>query len=103
MEPISTTYRKNNYEFKQVNRTGDVAIYEQREPSNNRLLGYEVFIIQHQKESILPNGLKVQAKEVTPSASSWGNLGYTVANLEQAYVKRDVLLEKVKRINDRVV
>lgn len=98
MTPLPEQYRKNSYDFKLVERNGDVAIYEQREPLDNRFLCYEVFIVQKQKASVLPNGMQIHEKEVSPSASQWGTLGYSCWTLDAAKEKAVILSEKISRI-----
>lgn len=96
MEPLPLAYSKNSYNFVQVFREDDIAIYEQIEPENNRLIGYEVFRVKKQKESTMPNGLVIKAKETPPSASEWGQYGFTVYTLDQAMAKVEVLKSKKK-------
>ena len=102
MKPLPTQYSKNSYNFKLVNRTDDVCIYEQREPSNNRLLGYEVFEVVKQQAGTLPNGKMVEEKEVTPSNSEWGRSGFTVRTIQDAEKKQvDLLAAIQKRVEKR--
>lgn len=52
MIPLSTTYRKNGYEFRQVDRTKNVAIYSQHDTENGRLVAYEVFIVKQRPRAL---------------------------------------------------
>jgi hypothetical protein len=98
MERLPDAYRKNSYDFRLVERVGDVAIYEQREPSNGRLLCYEVFIIQAQKAALMPSGRTSVVKEVPPSSTTWGELGFSCWTLEAAKVRMAELQQKLERI-----
>lgn len=95
MEQLALTYSKNGYNFKQIERVKNVAIYEQTEPSNGRFLGYEVFVIRHQKEGVFFSGNKVEEKELTPGNEQWGYLGYTIYSLEKAKEKMAELLKRL--------
>lgn len=99
MKPLPETYRKNSYDFKLVSRIDDVAIYEQREPENNRLLGYEVFLVHKQTGEAF--GKKLEEKEVTPGNSEWGYNGFTVHTLEAAKQKQSELLARVKKMLEK--
>lgn len=97
MIPISTTYRKNGYNFSQVSRTGDVAVYAQVDPDSGKAVAYEVFIVQKRKEFTIA-GNTIPAKEGCPSNEQWGAEGYTVHTIPQATVKEAILQ---KRVDDR--
>jgi len=93
MIPLPEKYRKNSYEFSLVERTGDVAIYEQREPLNNRVIGYEVFEVQKQEEGEA-FGRPVVAKELTPGNEQWGYLGFTCVSLGAAKGKAQMMIHR---------
>lgn len=94
MEKLPLEYTKNSYNFKQVRREGDVCMYEQYEPSNNRLIGYEVFVVLTQEEGREFRGSALVAKELTPGKESWGYLGFSPFTLEAANKRFDELLQR---------
>lgn len=95
MKVLATTYTKNSYSFTQVSREGNIAIYEQREPLNDRLLGYEVFIVQQNPERQIA-GVKIPTSESTPGNEQWGTKGFTTHTLQQAKDKIPYLQDRIK-------
>ncbi|MDW7691471.1 hypothetical protein R9C00_18010 [Flammeovirgaceae bacterium SG7u.111] len=83
---VGQKFEKNCYAYKVVNRVMDIAILEQR--YGGKLIAYEVVKIQNQKPRVLPSGIVSIEKEVLPSTSSWGKLGWTVGSWERAKEKQ---------------
>lgn len=97
MRPIETTYIKNGYKFVQIKREGLIAIYEQRDEETDKLIAYEVFEIQEMKEGYAGPGRYFQpAREVVPSATTWGMKGFTCSDMESAEKRFQELKEKVE-------
>lgn len=83
--------------FTQIKREGGVAIYERSWP-NGTVKSYEVFIIKTvEKGTPLPNGKKVEETyESYPGAASFGRTASDCKSLDQAEVRFEEYLEKVK-------
>ena len=84
MQPIATDFTEGNYRFTQVERRGDFAIYQQQHRQAPGVIRYEVVKIRVQPEHTWPDGRTSPEREVYPSSSSWGTLGYTVYRIEEA-------------------
>lgn len=95
MLPLASNYTKNSYNFALVNRTKDVAIYSQALPETGKIIGYEVFEVL-KKPAFSLNGYDYPAQEQTPSNNQWGQLGFTVSDLEAATIKQGFLLNKIE-------
>jgi hypothetical protein len=94
MKPLPKTYFKNGYQFNQVDRTGDVAIYSQS--LDSKIIAYEVFKVQKLKERHI-NGGKIEAREACPSNEQWGTRGWTYWNLDDAMAKAAILQPESKK------
>lgn len=90
MKKLQLQYKKNGYNHRQVYRQDDIAIYELISPETGRILGYEVFEVQHHSERII-NGRMIETSEGSPSNEQWGGKGFTVWQFSAA-------MEKAKRL-----
>lgn len=106
MIPLSTTYRRNSYDFELVDREGDVAIYAQIDPDSKRQVAFEVFEVMKFPEREM-FGATVSAREATPSNEQWGSHGFTVWTLDAAKSKQSELQTRITERNkakeDRVI
>lgn len=84
MQPIETAFEDRKYRFTQVERHGDIAIYEQQHKENPRVIRYEVIRIRVQKEKTWPDGSVTPEREAYPGSSAWGRDGFTCFTLEEA-------------------
>ena len=80
--PLPTTFRKSGFDFKQVRRDGDIAIFEKRHPEVSNP-SWEVVVVQHNKAREMA-GVAIPAKESMPWSEAWGKLGWTDFTLEAA-------------------
>ena len=85
--PLPTRFRHNGFDYRQITREGDAAIYEQRwtgcvEPS----IAYEVIRIRR-RDGFQIGGRFVEPAEVYPKSESWGVDGFTFTNKEAAFAK----------------
>ncbi len=89
MKPLPATYSANGWNYKLVQRTGDVAIYSQSMhpdlPAGGKAAAYEVFVVQKRKAREM-FGCDVEASEAVPSPSQWGAKAWTCHTLERAKV-----------------
>jgi hypothetical protein len=77
MRIVPTEFEHGPYHFRQLERQGDVAIYEQQHKENPKVIRYEVVRIKMQAERVLPSGKTMPEGEAYPSSSAWGRDGFT--------------------------
>ena len=86
-KPLRTEFRRNGFDYRQIAREGDVAIYSQAWTGcANPSVCYEVIRIRRH------DGLNIFGKyypptELYPSSESWGNLGWTFCDKDAAFAK----------------
>ena len=86
-KPLATQFRHDGFEYRQIAREGDAAIYEQRwggcaDPS----VCYEVIRIRR-REGFQINGRFVEPAEVYPNSEAWGVDGFTLTDKDAAFAK----------------
>jgi hypothetical protein len=86
-KPLPTRFRRDGFNYLQIAREGDAAIYEQTwtgcsEPS----VCYEVIRVRR-RDGFQIGGRFVQAAEVYPSSGAWGFDGFTLADKDAAFAK----------------
>jgi hypothetical protein len=84
---LPTRFRRDGFEYRQIAREGNAAIYEQTwsgcsEPS----VCYEVIRIRR-RDGFQIGGRFVQPAEVYPSSGAWGFDGFTLADKDAAFAK----------------
>ena len=84
MQPIDTAFDEGRFRYTQLERRGDIAIYEQQHKENPAIIRYEVVRIRVSPPTTWPNGNVSPEREVYPGASVWGRLGFTCFTLEEA-------------------
>jgi hypothetical protein len=80
-------FRRDGFQYRQIAREGDAAIYEQAwlgcaEPSRS----YEVIRIRR-REGFQIGGRFVEPAEVYPKSEAWGVDGFTLTDREKAFAK----------------
>ena len=92
MKILPTTFRSDGFDFEQLAREGDIAIFvKQKLPL--RFKSYEVVIIQKRDAYTWPNGQTTPAHEAMPSSRDWGKYGWTYQTLEDAELRFKSLAE----------
>jgi len=91
MQPIETAFEDRTFHYVQLERQGDIAIYEQRHKAGGAQR-YEVVRIGIQKEHTGPTGVITPEKEAYPPASQWGKTGLTCFTFAEAQAKLADLL-----------
>jgi len=95
MKKLEKNFKKWNFDFTQLERKGKYAIYEKflidppepmREDGKTASVGFEVIVIQKQKE-YERFGQTFPAKELYPSSETWGTYGFTFCTVKEAYEK----------------
>jgi len=82
MKQLEKNFTKYGYEFNQVARTANAAIYSQSD--NGKIIAYETIEILHKSEAVV-FGNTLPDREAYPSSEAWGSKGWTMPNLESAY------------------
>jgi hypothetical protein len=86
-EPLPTRFRRDGFEYRQIVREGDAAIYEQTwsgcsEPS----VCWEVIRIRR-REGFQIGARFVEPAEVYPKSEAWGVDGFTFTDKDTAFAK----------------
>ena len=86
-KPLPTRFRRDGFNYRQIAREGNAAIYQQRwtgcaEPS----VCYEVIRVRH-REGFQIGGRFVEPAEVYPNSEAWGTDGFTVGDKDAAFAK----------------
>jgi hypothetical protein len=86
-KPLPKEFRRVGFNYRQIARQGDAAIYEQTwlgcpEPSRS----YEVIRIRR-REGFQIGGRFVEPAEVYPASEVWGVDGFTFTNRKKAWAK----------------
>jgi len=92
MIPLATTFRSNGFDFVQIAREGDHAIFRKTKPSLPLFETFEVVVIQKMGEHKWPNGNVSPAHEYMPGRYEWGTKGWSCQTLERAREKFRELL-----------
>jgi hypothetical protein len=80
-------FRRDEFDFRQIAREGDAAIYEQTwSGCPNPSISYEVIRIRR-REGFQIGGRFIEPSEVYPNSESWGTDGFTVTDKEAAFRK----------------
>jgi hypothetical protein len=86
-KPLAKEFRRGGFQYRQIARRGNTAIYEQAwpgcaEPSPS----YEVVRIRHREGFQIGNRF-VRAAEIYPNSEAWGVDGFTFTNRNKAWAK----------------
>lgn len=84
MKQLPEQFRKNTYNYIQVWRDEDYAIYRQEDAG--KFVAYEVFKINKNKEREIA-GQVFPPSETVPPDTQWGTNAWTVATMHQAEIK----------------
>jgi hypothetical protein len=99
MKKIEKSFVSKGFEFKQIVRNGDMAVYEKCAP-NSKCPNYElIHITCHNGYEI--QGNKIPPSEVYPGDSQWGTHGWTYTTLQDAKENLKVkaaIIEKNKEV-----
>jgi hypothetical protein len=85
---------KNGCYYNLIQRTKDVAIYDQAYSPDGKIIGYEVFKIILWPEHTMPNGEIQPVHEKFPSDEDFGETAWAYCTKEAAMVKFQELVEK---------
>lgn len=82
--PLPVRFRRDGFDYRQIAREGDGAIYEQA--LNGRVFGYEVIRVRR-REGFSIGEKWVEPAEIYPRSEAWGSDGWTVQDKEAAFQK----------------
>ena len=79
---LKTAFRSKGFDYRQLKRKGDIAMFEQTKPG---LSGkwFEVVVVQRH-DGYEKGDVKIEAAETMPSTSQWGKKGFTFRTQEAA-------------------
>jgi hypothetical protein len=93
-KPLRTSFRLKGFDYRQIERKGDVAMFEQTKPGLSRTW-FEVVLVQRHGEYEI-GGTKVEAAETMTGTSQWGRLGWTYRDPKEARSRFDKLVKREK-------
>lgn len=87
MNPLPTSFKKDGFQFDQIERRGNLAIYRQHK---GKIEAFEVVKIK-QRNAWSAFGRNFPAAEHYPASESWGTDGFTLPTLADARAKMQSL------------
>ena len=86
-KPLPKRFRRGDFNYQQIVREGDAAIYEQRWIGcSNPSVCYEVICIRR-REGFQIDGRFVEPANVYPNSDAWGVDGFTFTDKDAAFAK----------------
>jgi len=85
-KPLPRRFRRDGFDYLQIAREGDVAVYEQTWKCKQNSAVFEVIRIRR-RDGFEIGGRFVQPAEVYPNAEAWGTDGFTVTDKDTAFAK----------------
>lgn len=86
-KPLPKEFRRDGFQYRQIAREGDMAIFEQTwAGSASPSICYEVIRIRR-RDGFQINGRFVEPAEVYPNSEAWGVDGWTLPDREAAFAK----------------
>jgi len=86
-KPLPKQFRRDGFDFRQIAREKNAAIYEQTwSGCHNPSVCYEVIRIRR-REGFEIDGRFVAPAEVYPNSEAWGSDGFTVTDEDLAFTK----------------
>jgi hypothetical protein len=86
-KPLPIGFRRDGFEYRQIAREGNAAIYKQTWTGcSNPSVCYEVIRIRY-RDGFQIDGRFVEPAEVYPSSEAWGVDGFTFTDKDAAFAK----------------
>ena len=82
MIPLPETFKHGGFEFKQLWREGQIALFEKRKPGSE-VKSYETVIIQQNHDYEIAGNF-IKAHESLPGNERWGDAGWTYCDISAA-------------------
>jgi hypothetical protein len=89
-KPLPTAFKAKGFDYEQVRREGDIAMFEQTKPGL-RGTWFEVVVVQRHDGYTIA-GRYVAPAESMPSTSTWGRLGWTCSDRATAEKRFNALV-----------
>jgi len=84
--PLPTRFRHNGFDYEQIHREADLAIYRQSWNGNKHSAAFEVISIRRH-DGFRIDGRFVEPAEVYPNSEAWGTDGFTVMDKDLAFIR----------------
>lgn len=92
MKPLPIVFKARGFDWRVIQREGDIAIVEQnREGWTSPVLN--VVIVQKHKGKLMPSGKHNEDREALPSWESWGELAWAASSREDAERRFNALVD----------
>lgn len=98
MTPLPLNFNSDGFNFHQMWRVDDIAIYRK---SKGEFTGYEVVIVQKRAAHTWPNGNTTPPHEAMPGSESWGTKGWSLTDYPSAMAKVTALTATAPSIKQR--
>ena len=85
-KPLPKEFRRGRFNYRQIYREGDFAIYQQTWKGNEHSAAFELIRIRR-REGFQIGGRFVEAAEVYPASKLWGTDGFTLTDRDAAFAK----------------
>ena len=85
-KPLPKEFRRGRFDYRQIYREGDFAIYQQTWKGNEHSAAFELIRIRR-REGFQIGGRFVEAAEVYPASKLWGTDGFTLTDRDAAFAK----------------
>ncbi len=92
--PLATRFRHDGFDFDQILREGDFAIFGQSKAG--RVMAYEVVHIRRH-EGFAISGRQVEPAEFYPRSEDWGSYGWSLPTREAAFAKLNMIAGDCQR------
>jgi hypothetical protein len=86
-KPLPKEFRRGGFEYRQICREDDFAIYQQIRKGNEHSAAFEVIRIRR-RDGFQIGGRFVEPAEVYPNSQAWGVDGFTVTDKHTAFASR---------------
>ena len=91
MKILEKSFERKKFQYDQIYRKGNLAIYTQKNVEYGSLTYEAIIIKSHNGYEIM--GTKIPPSEVYPCDSQWGDFGWSYQTLEEAKNKKKELEE----------
>ena len=86
-KPLRKEFQRAGFNYRQIAREGDVALYEQRWTGcPEAAVCFEIIRVRR-REGFQIGGRSVEASEVYPNSEAWGVDGFTISDKDAAFQK----------------
>jgi len=85
--PLPTRFRYGGFDYQQIYREGDVAIYKQTRNGKEDSAAFEVIRIRRHDGFHIGDRF-VEPAEVYPNSEAWGSDGFTLTDEDLAFTRR---------------